>query len=194
MAKQSQSQSKQTREKKRAEFSTETHRKKRVTPFLVMVLVALAGLGAGAYLLIGGSGDKPQSVSVVSTDQSGSSQSASAPGAGQIKVPLADLAGGKAKFFDYTLSNNKPIRFFALKSSDGTYRAALDACDVCYHAKKGYHQEGDNMVCNNCGLTFPSDKINEVHGGCNPVGLPRTVEGDHLVIKATDLESRGNYF
>ena len=188
MAKQSQHQSKQSREKKRAEFSTQARSRKRVTPLLV-ALVALTGLGVGAYLLIRGAGDNPQSVNVVSTAPGGSTQ-----GAGEIKVPLADLAGGKAKFFDYTLSNNKPIRFFALKSSDGTYRAAMDACDVCYHAKKGYHQEGDNMVCNNCGLTFPSDKINEIHGGCNPVGLPRTVEGDHLVIKAAELESRGNYF
>ncbi len=189
MAKQSQFQSKQSREKKRAEFSTQTQSKKRVVPFVVVALVALAGLGVSVYLLIGGSGNKPQSVNVVSTTQGGSTQ-----GAGEIKIPLADLASGKAKFFDYRLSNNKPVRFFALKSSDGIYRAALDACDVCYHAKKGYHQEGDNMVCNNCGLTFPSDKINEVQGGCNPVGLPRTVEGDHLVIKASELESRGNYY
>ncbi len=189
MAKQSQLQSKQSREKKRAEFSTEAQRKKRVMPFWVVALVTLAGFVASAYLLIGGSGDKPQSVSVVNAGKDGTSQ-----GTGEIKIPLADLASGKAKFFDYTLSNNKPVRFFALKSADGTYRAALDACDVCYHAKKGYHQEGDNMVCNNCGLTFPSDKINEVQGGCNPIGLPRTVEEDHLVIKATELENRGNYY
>jgi uncharacterized membrane protein len=65
---------------------------------------------------------------------------------------------------------------------------------MCYHAKKGYHQEGDNMVCNNCGLKFPSSGINEASGGCNPVGLPRTVEGDYIVIKASEIESRGGYF
>ena len=74
------------------------------------------------------------------------------------------------------------------------YRAALDACDTCYHAKKGYHQEGDDMICNNCGLHFHSSQINEVHGGCNPVGLPRTIDGNQLVIKASELESRGTFF
>jgi uncharacterized membrane protein len=50
------------------------------------------------------------------------------------------------------------------------------------------------MVCNNCGLKFHSTLINEVSGGCNPVGLPRTIEGDQLVIKASELENRSRYF
>jgi len=117
----------------------------------------------------------------------------SAPDSRDIRISISALSG-TAKFFDYKLPDNKPIRFFAIKSSDGAYRAALDACDTCYHAKKGYHQEGDDMICNNCGLHFHSAQINEVHGGCNPVGLPRTIEGNQLVIKASELESRGGYF
>ena len=81
-----------------------------------------------------------------------------------------------------------------MKSSDGQYRAALDACDTCYHAKKGYHQEGDDMICNNCGLKFHSSLINKVAGGCNPIGLARTIEGDQIVIKASDLERGGRFF
>ena len=50
------------------------------------------------------------------------------------------------------------------------------------------------MVCNNCGLHFHSAQVNEVHGGCNPVGLPRQIEGDVLVIKASDLQARQQYF
>lgn len=66
-------------------------------------------------------------------------------------------------------------------------RAAIDACDVCYAARKGYHQDGDELVCNNCGLHFPSNRINEVKGGCNPSPLTRTVEGNSVVIKISDL-------
>jgi uncharacterized membrane protein len=36
--------------------------------------------------------------------------------------------------------------------------------------------------------------INEANGGCNPVGLPRTIEGNELVIKASDLNTRSSYF
>ena len=172
-----------TREQKRAQFSESPRAKSKPTPALIAV--ALVVLAVAAYIVIRATSDKPEATTVTS--------GASAQAAGDIRIPLSDLSG-KAKFFDYTLADNKQLRFFALKSSDGVYRAALDACDTCYHAKKGYHQEGDDMICNNCGLHFHSAQVNEVHGGCNPVGLPRAIEGDYLVIKATDLESRKQYF
>jgi uncharacterized membrane protein len=183
-----QNQPDQSREKKRAQFSEATRAKSKMTPILVAILVALVAVAV--YAVWSSSDDKPASTAVATS----AGQGADAARAAEIKIPVADVASGKAKFFDYTLANNKPVRFFVLKSSDGVYRAALDACDVCYHAKKGYRQEGDDMVCNNCGLKFHSALINEVSGGCNPVGLPRAVEGDYLVIKTAELERRGGYF
>ena len=175
----------QVRERKKAEFSEPARRKSKSTVTLIAVLLALAGVGV--YLVISSSNDNPAATAVATNAAS------SAPDSRDIRISVSDLSG-TAKFFDYKLSDNKPIRFFVIKSSDGVYRAALDACDTCYHAKKGYHQEGDDMICNNCGLHFHSAQINEVHGGCNPVGLPRTIEGSQLVIKASELESRGGYF
>lgn len=175
----------QAREKKKAEFSEPSRPKSKSTMILVVLLLVLVGVGA--YLVIGASNDNPAATAVATNAAS------SAPESRDIRISLADLSG-KAKFFDYRLSDNRPMRFFVIRSSDGVYRAALDACDTCYHAKKGYHQEGDDMICNNCGLHFQSARINEVHGGCNPIGLPRTIEGDQLVIKASELDSRGGYF
>lgn len=174
-----------TRAKKKAEFSEQSERKSKTPLILLTVLVVLVGIGA--YLVLSASNENPSATSVATAPASRSSDSH------DIRIALSDLTG-TAKFFDYKLSDNKPIRFFVIKSSDGVYRAALDACDTCYHAKKGYHQEGDDMICNNCGLHFHSSQINEVHGGCNPVGLPRTIDGNQLVIKASELESRGSYF
>ncbi len=108
---------------------------------------------------------------------------------GAFRFPTAAFADRKAHFFTANLPNGKSINFFALQSSDGVIRAAIDACDVCYSARKGYHQEGDVMVCNNCGQRFPSAKINEVKGGCNPAPLTRTIQGDNLVIKLSDLQN-----
>jgi len=179
----------QVREKKKAQFSEGAQEgaqgKKKTTIALLAVLIV--GLAIGAYMVLSASGDNPASTAVATNGGSGTTQSR------DITIPLSDLSD-KAKFFDYKLSDNKPVRFFVIKSSDGQYRAAMDACDMCYHAKKGYHQEGDDMVCNNCGLHFHSSQINEKHGGCNPVGLPRTIEGNQLVIKASEIESRGSYF
>src|SRR4030095_3532378 len=176
----------QARERKKAEFSEPAQRKGKSTLVLIVVLLIL--IGVAVYLVISSSKDNPPSTAVAP-----SPATTSAPESRDIRMPLTDL-GSTARFFDYKLTDNKPVRFFVIKSSDGVYRAALDACDTCYHAKKGYHQEGDDMICNNCGLHFHSAKINEVHGGCNPIGLPRTIEGNQLVIKSSELESRGGYF
>ncbi len=106
---------------------------------------------------------------------------------GEIRIPTSIFDDRKAHFYSTTLPDGKAINFFILKSADGVIRAAIDACDVCYAARKGYHQDGDDLVCNNCGLHFPSNRINEVKGGCNPSPLTRTVEGNSVVIKISDL-------
>ena len=179
----------QVREKKKAQFSEGAQAgasgKKKATVMLIAVLIAV--LAVAAYLVLKPSTDNPAPTAVASNAGSG------ATALRDVVIPISDVSD-KAKFYDYKLSDNKPVRFFVIKSSDGQYRAAMDACDMCYHAKKGYHQEGDDMICNNCGLHFHSSQINEKHGGCNPVGLPRTIEGNQLVIKAGEIESRGSYF
>ena len=71
-----------------------------------------------------------------------------------VKIPLASLGSGKALFL-VSDANGRRVRYFALKSPEGRYRAALDACDVCFRANRGYSQNGDQMVCNNCGMKFP---------------------------------------
>ena len=110
-----------------------------------------------------------------------------------VKIPLATLDSGKAIFLEADLGGRQ-VHYFALKSSDGVYRAAYDTCDVCFKANRGYRQEGDLMVCNNCGQKFPSVRVNEVKGGCNPAPLARKVEGGNLVIRKSDIEAGGHFF
>lgn len=110
-----------------------------------------------------------------------------------VKIPLKALDSGKALFLQQEFGGRQ-LHYFALKSSDGAYRSAFDACDVCFRANRGYRQESDLMACNNCGQTFPSAKIGEVKGGCNPHPLARKVEGQYLVIKKSDIAAGKDYF
>lgn len=112
---------------------------------------------------------------------------------GVVRLPLAAFDDHKAHYYSY-VHEGRTIEFFVLKSKDGIVRAAFNACDVCFAAKKGYSQEGDEMVCNNCGNRFPSDQINEVRGGCNPSPLARTVDGGTVVIQAEDIVAGLDYF
>jgi uncharacterized membrane protein len=192
----------QSREKKREQFAGDARKKSRAVPVMVAVSLALAAVAA--YLVVRSSGDRPEATTVTSSHTTAGEPTApSQPAAGNnqtaaesaaaVKIPLADLSN-RAKFFDYPTADGRKVRFFAIKSGDGEYRAAIDACDVCFHAKKGYRQEGDNMICNNCGLPFEIAKIGSVAGGCNPVGLQRTIVGDQLVIKASEIQNGARYF
>ncbi len=113
--------------------------------------------------------------------------------AGNVTIPLADVSDGKAHFYSFK-TGGKDVKFFVLKSKDGVVRTALDACDVCYRAKKGYVQEGDAMKCVNCGMKFHSTRIMEVKGGCNPHPLPRTTDAKNLTIREADLAAGVGYF
>lgn len=112
---------------------------------------------------------------------------------GVVRFPLSTFDDYKAHHYTY-MHEGRPIEFFVLKSKDGVVRAAFNACDVCFGSKKGYSQDGDYMVCNNCGRRFPADQINVVQGGCNPSPLERAVEGDSLVIQVDAIVAGLGYF
>lgn len=113
--------------------------------------------------------------------------------AGVVKIPTSEVSDGKAHLYRYS-AGGKEIRFFVVKSKDGVLRTALDACDVCFREKKGYTQEGDFMICNNCGQKFHTNKVMDVKGGCNPSPLPRALEGGNVVIREADLKAGASYF
>ncbi len=159
--------------------------KRSINPLILVLGIAfLAGAVTAAYFItdIGQSGPRADAIASTQTAQSG-----------DIRYPVSTFADGKAHHFDYAV-NGLTIRYFVLKSADGIIRAAFDACDVCWPAGKGYYQEGDEMVCRNCGRRFASVLINEVKGGCNPAPLHRTIQGDQLIIKAEDIVQGQTYF
>jgi uncharacterized membrane protein len=113
---------------------------------------------------------------------------------GVFTFPAAAFEDGKARYFEYKPAPNQRIRFFVVKSTDGIIRAAFDACEKCYRAKKGYVQEGNDMVCINCGLKFRTDKVNVVTGGCNPSALKRTTKDGQVIIAVQDVLEGQRYF
>jgi uncharacterized membrane protein len=113
--------------------------------------------------------------------------------AGKVTIPLGEVNDGQAHFYSYKGQGGK-IPFFVIKGKDGTLRAAFDACDVCFKEKKGYKQQGEEMICKNCNQAFPVAKIGTVSGGCNPSPLKTTLAGATLEIAVSDLEAGVRYF
>ncbi len=144
----------------------------------VIVLLSAAGIG---FFIAAGTPPASQSTTVAGTV------------AAEVVYPVSLFDDGRARHFDFK-TGDLNVRYFILKSSDGIIRAAFDACDVCWPAGKGYYQDGDDMVCRNCGRRFASVRVNEVHGGCNPAPLTRNVQGDQLVLKVDDILNGKSYF
>lgn len=142
------------------------------------IAVAVAALAVVGFILFGGG---PSGFDVVRAE------------AGEVRLPVSAVGDGQAHYYTYK-GAGKDVNFFVIRSSDGVIRAAFDACDVCFRERKGYRQEGDLMVCNNCGQQFPSVKVNVIKGGCNPAPLERQVEGDYLVLRTADIETGAFYF
>jgi len=103
-----------------------------------------------------------------------------------VEIPISELSE-TAKFYSLN-SNGKEVRYFVVKGSDGKIRTAFDACDVCGGAK-GYRQEGNDMICNNCGRSFDIDSIGtkNIGGGCWPSYLTNKIEGDNVLISKSEL-------
>ena len=111
----------------------------------------------------------------------------------EVRIPVQSINDGKAHYFTFT-HGSREVRFFVVKSRDNVIRAAFDACDVCFREKKGYSQDGDFMICNNCGMRFHSNRINVVKGGCNPAPLRRQVVKNDLVLTEKDILTGSRYF
>lgn len=102
-----------------------------------------------------------------------------------------------AKFYSYK-SGNINMEVIAVKAGDGSIRTSLNTCQVCYDSGRGYYkQEGNYMICQNCGNRFNINQIEKIKGGCNPVPIleeNKTDNGDTITISKEFLDSQKSYF
>ena len=80
--------------------------------------------------------------------------------------------------------NQADIRFLVIHKSSGDYATALDACQIC--GAVGYRQEGQNVICRNCGAAIYIPSIGQ-SGGCNPIAVKSRVEKGEVVVDLSAL-------
>lgn len=102
-----------------------------------------------------------------------------------------------AKFYPYKLDDTN-MEIIAVKATDGTIRTALNTCQVCYDSGRGYYvQQGDYLVCQNCGNKFHIDQIEKIKGGCNPVPILETDKkdmGTYVALSKDFIATQKQYF
>lgn len=104
---------------------------------------------------------------------------------GEVHIPLSDLTDSSLHFYTGSVDRTT-VRFMVIHRTNGDYVAALDACQIC--GSKGYKQEGQNVICKNCGAVIYIPSIGD-KGGCNPIPVKSRVEGGEVIVNLTDLLS-----
>jgi uncharacterized membrane protein len=107
-----------------------------------------------------------------------------------IVIPVSKVSE-TATFYPAEIGGTK-LEVLAVKAPDGTIRTAFNTCQVCYSSGKGYYiQDGDVLVCQNCGNRFSMDQVEQTRGGCNPVPITdeyKTVNNDNITISKDFLK------
>ncbi|MFH1956393.1 MAG: Fe-S-containing protein [Patescibacteria group bacterium] len=115
---------------------------------------------------------------------------------GEVKLEASQFNDNQARFYNVALPDSKIIYFFVVKDKNGIYRAAANACAVCFKTYKGFRQEGNEIVCNNCGNRYPIEKIATEKGGCNPgpINPNLSTQNSQIIIEQSDIEQVADLF
>lgn len=113
-----------------------------------------------------------------------------------LVIPLNEVTD-KASFYSVEVEGT-PMEVLAIKDAEGNVRTAFNTCQVCYGSGRGYYkQEGDNIVCQNCGNAFTAEQVEMEVGGCNPVPIfdeDKTVTNDSITISYDFLDKYRQIF
>ncbi|HLW78735.1 MAG TPA: Fe-S-containing protein, partial [Terriglobia bacterium] len=109
----------------------------------------------------------------------------------EAQIPLAELAADH-KLHHYVVPTAAgEVRIIALLDRSGSVHAALDACMIC--GTQGYRQDGDNVICRNCGAAVNAATIGSA-GGCNPIHVDYRVENGAVVFPEDALAGAAKVF
>jgi uncharacterized membrane protein len=115
---------------------------------------------------------------------------------GKVEIDVTGFDDGKARFYNTEMPSGTTVYFFVVKDDDEVYRAAANECQICFSARTGFRQEGNEMVCNNCGNRYPIERVATEKGGCNPVPINPNLEVNDYKVFLTleELEEISPFF
>jgi uncharacterized membrane protein len=151
---------------KRKQYNTRATGGTRRTVVSALIVVAVVAAAALA-LKGGGTGGNAGG----SADVANESATAAAVVKDADLVISVDDISATARFYPVE-TDGTMLEVIAVKAPDGTIRTAFNTCQVCYDSGRGYYkQDGDVLVCQNCGNRFRMDQVEVQSGGCNPVPI-----------------------
>lgn len=145
-------------------------KKKKSNKILYSVIGIAAALVVSVILLLSGQKGSDTAKAGNDTVPTANSPTAAAAQAEDIIIQKNEITE-TATFIPYKAGNTY-MEVIAVKAPDGTIRTAFNTCQVCFDSGRGYYiQQGNVLVCQNCGNRFKISQVEKEKNGCNPVPI-----------------------
>src|SRR5205814_7865881 len=109
---------------------------------------------------------------------------------GDATIPLSQISDGDLHRFSVR-ENGTEIRFLLYQKPDGKVVAVFDACQIC--GPVGFFKGPNGLVCKNCAAPINPQSVG-TPGGCNPIPLHSSTNGNAVVIQEADLAAHIKVF
>jgi uncharacterized membrane protein len=147
--------------KRQSSGNTARKKNKLALPASAAVLIAIAAVVL-ATRSSGGVGEGANGSAIAEAGDAKTVQSSE-----NLVIPISEVSK-TATFYPVDV-DGVAMEVIAVKAPDGTIRTAFNTCEVCYDSGRGYYeQEGDALVCQNCGNRFETSQVEIQSRGCNP--------------------------
>ena len=109
---------------------------------------------------------------------------------GKVMVSTKTLTEGDLQRYSVDVKGTK-VRFLLYRKPDGKVASVFDACQIC--GGVGFYKGASGLICKNCAAPINPQSVGQ-SGGCNPIPLESTPDGDSVVISITDLAKQTGQF
>jgi len=109
---------------------------------------------------------------------------------GKVTIPTKDLPQGELQRYAANVNGTR-VRFLLYRKPDNKIASVIDACQIC--GGIGFYKGATGLICKNCAAPINPQSVGQP-GGCNPIPLQSTQDGDSIVISITDLAQQVGQF
>lgn len=109
-------------------------------------------------------------------------------------IPISELTKD-VKFFSLNYGD-VDVEILAAIDKNGSPKVTLNTCQNCMGSPKAYFvQDGDSVVCQNCGIGHQIDTIGIAKRGCNPIPIDSlTINDKNVSFKKSELLASKDLF
>jgi high-affinity iron transporter len=109
---------------------------------------------------------------------------------GRAVIPAKDIPQGELQRYAANVNGTR-VRFLLYRKPDNKIASVFDACQIC--GGIGFYKGATGLICKNCAAPINPQSVGQ-SGGCNPIPLQSTQDGDSVVISITDLAQQVGQF